>query len=261
ALERALELSPTSGVILRELAAVERERGDLDEALVHARGAVALDAADPEAHAMLASVLEARGDLAGAADAFARAASIDDRGGWARRSAELAGRAHLAALPPEMQTVADAPTISRAQAATLIGLRLEALLTAAPRRVTAVATDVRGHWAASWILPVTEAGVMEIFPNHTFQPSSPVRRSDLARIVNELLGLAAVSRPSDLARWRAATVRFVDLPATHLIYRAAATSVAAGAMTLDADRFQPTREVTGAELLAAVARIEQLADR
>jgi len=261
ALERALSLSPASVIILRELAAVERERGDLDEALAHARRAVALDAGDAEAQATLGGVLEARGDLAAAADAFAQAAAIDDRAAWRERSAGLANRARLASLPPEFGALPTATEVTRAQAAALIGLRLEALLAAAPRRVTEVATDVRGHWAASWILPVTQAGVMEIFPNHTFLPGGVVRRGDLARIVHELLALSTTDRPADLARWQAATPRFADLPVTHLVYRAASAAVTSGAMAAEGGRFQPTRPVTGPELLAAVTKVEQIANR
>lgn len=260
-LERAMTLAPASAAILSELAGAERDRGQLDEALGHARRAVELDGSDPDAHATLGDVLEARGALEEAAGAFARAAAIDDRDGWRARSTDLANRARLAALPPEFGSLPSATQVTRAQVAALIGLRLESLLASAPRRVTEVATDVRGHWAAPWILPVTQVGIMEVFPNHTFQPNAVVRRGDLARFVYEMLALASAGRPGDLARWASTPTRFSDLPSTHLVYRAASTAVAAGVMTAEGGPFQPTRQVTGSELLSAVARIERLIER
>lgn len=261
ALTKALSLSPTSVVILRELAAVELERGDLDGALGHARGAVELDRFDAEAHATLGAVLEARGELGSAAEAYDRAVALEDRSEWRVRGTELATRARLAALPAEFGNLATASTVTRAQVAALIGVRLEALLSSAPRRVTEVATDVRGHWAAPWILPVTRAGVMEIFSNHTFQPGSVVRRGDLAGIVYELLSLATVGNSAELERWAAVAPRFADLAPANLVYRAASTAVAAGVMAADGDRFGATRPVTGQELLAAVARVGEIANR
>jgi hypothetical protein len=143
----------------------------------------------------------------------------------------------------------------------MIGMRLDDLITRAPRRVTAVATDIRNHWASEWILKVTQAGVMEIYPNHTFQPSATLRRSDLARIVSQLLALAATKRPEELARWKAARPRFSDVPPTHVSYASVALAVTSGAMSADNDRFGLTLPATGADLVAAITRIDQIAGR
>lgn len=259
--ERALRLSPESSILHRELAGIERDRGQLDAAEAQARQAVELDAADADAHALLGSVLEAQGRLADASAAYAEAASIQPRDEWRERSVDLRNRARLAALPDELGSISTAPTVTRAHVAALIGVRLERLLAAAPRRAAGVATDVRGHWAAGWILPVTQAGIMEIFPNHTFQPGATVRRGDLARVVQELVTLAASGRPDEVTRWAAARPRFADLPASNLYYRPAALAVSAGAMRAPDERFRPTEPVTGSELLAAVSRIEQLLGR
>jgi tetratricopeptide (TPR) repeat protein len=261
-LERALTLSPSSAVILRELATVELARDSLDAAEEHIRRALELDENDAEAHATLGAILEKRERFRDAAAAYSRAAAIDPRPVWKERSAALREKANAAAIPAEFRDLPSAPSVSRAQVAALIGTRLEVLIDRAPKRAAAVATDVRDHWAEPWILPVTQAGIMEILPNHTFQPASTVRRADLARVVTELLSIVAADRQIDLARWKAARPKFADLPASNLFYNAAALAVASGTMdTREGDRFLPTRPVSGAELVAAIDRIEQLAGR
>jgi hypothetical protein len=126
--------------------------------------------------------------------------------------------------------------------------------------VTVVATDIRGHWAEPWIQMVTQAGLMDVFPNHTFQPQALVRRSDLAQVLTQVLTMVAT--PDELAKWKAGRPRFVDLPATNVFYPAAAFVVSSGAMSLqEGTRFAPTRSVTGAMVVAAIERIEQLAAR
>jgi tetratricopeptide (TPR) repeat protein len=262
ALERALTLSPSSAVILRELGAVETAQGSLDAAEAHIRRALEIDQNDAESHAALGALLERREQYREASVAYGRAAAIDPRPAWRERSTALREKANSRAIPAEFRDLATATSVSRAQVAALIGTRLDQLIERAPRRVTAVATDVRDHWAAPWILPVTQAGVMEILPNHTFQPAATVRRADLARVVSQLLALVAAERQIDLARWRAARPRFPDLPVTNVFYNAAALAVASGAMdTAEGDRFLPTRSVAGAELVAAIDRVEQLAGR
>jgi tetratricopeptide (TPR) repeat protein len=259
-LERALALSPSSALILRELAAVETSRGALEAAEAHARRAMQVDPADVETYVALGTVLEAQGKLREAQTVFAKAAGIDPS--YKARSEELRDKADMAAVPAEFRAMPTSATVTRAEVAALIGIRLEKLIETAPKRAAAVATDVRTHWAAPWILPVTQAGVMEIAPNHTFQPAALVRRDNLAQIVGQLLTLAAAGRPTELTKWRAARPKFADIGAGHVFYTAAALAVSSGAMTsLPGDRFEPTRAATGPEVMAAIARIEQIAGR
>jgi len=254
-LGRALTLSPRSPIVLRERALLELAMGQLDAAETHARQAVSADTTDASAYVALASVLDARGRLREAATALAQAAAIDPV--WRDRADAARSRA-AATLPAELRDLEGQTTITRGQLAALIGVRLESVLAKATRKVPAVATDLRGHWAADWIVTVTQAGVMDVFANHTFQPATVVRRSELAQAASALLRLASASEPDQLARWQSARPAFADMSATNLLYQPAAVAVSAGAMTAAGGRFEPTRAATGAEAIAVVAKIEQL---
>jgi Tfp pilus assembly protein PilF len=259
-LREALDLSPTSTIILRELALAETASGELDAAEGHARKAASIDPNDAEGQAALGAILEARGQFRDASTAYGRAAAIDPRPEWRDHARELRVKADMAGLPPEFVNLASASTVTRGTVAAFIGIRLPSLIERAPVHAAEVVTDVRDHWAAPWILPVTRAGVMDIYANHTFQPNATVRRNDLAQVISHLVDLAAAGRPADLAKWKAARPRLADLPSGNVFYRAAALAVASGAMTADATgRFYPTRPATGQDLSTAIARIEQLA--
>ena len=156
--------------------------------------------------------------------------------------------------------------MTRAQLAALFGVRLDALLTRAPRRNAVVLTDTRDNWASPWIQSVSRAGVMEPFPNHTFQPNAVVRRGDLALAVTRALSLIAAGGGSADARlaasWRNSRRRFPDLSPGHLSYPAASAAVDAGVMqAADDGSFQLQRPATGAEALAAVRKLEELSGR
>jgi tetratricopeptide (TPR) repeat protein len=260
ALGGALVLAPTSAIILRELALNDLADGELVGAEAHARRAVQLDGAEADAHAILATVLQARERWRDAAAEWDRAVGLESRPEWRGKSAELRDRADKAGLPAEYRALPTATTVSRALAAAYLGIKLEALLDMAPRRPAGVATDIRSHWASTWILQVTQTGVMEILPNHTFQPGSTVRRGELAQIVGRLVALVA-DRPGELATWRAARPRLSDLPAANVFYKPAAFAIASGAMAAVGFRFEATRPATGEELISAIARVEQLARR
>jgi tetratricopeptide (TPR) repeat protein len=247
--------------VLRELALVDLAGGRLPSAESRVRRSIQIDSGDADALAVLGDVLEREGKFRDAADAYTRAFALDPRPAWRDKRTALQHKADDAAMPAEVQAIATAPRVTRADVAAMIGLKLVAVIARSPRRVPAVATDVRGHWAAQWILPVAQAGIMEVFPNHTFQPAGTVRRSELAQIASDLLALAAVDRPTDLARWKAARPRFADVPSTHASYAAVALAVASGTMTSEADRFVPDRPVSGPELVAAIGRLQQIASK
>ena len=253
---RVLALSPASPLIMRELALVELAAGKEADAEARVRRALQLDATDADTHAALGQVLARRGKLQEAATVYARAASIDSK--WRRESEAARAAAERSGLPDEPRDFAASATTSRGQLAAMIGIRLPHILERAPKRAPRVATDVPTHWAAAWITPVTQAGVMDVFANHTFQPAGAIQRVDLARVMSRLIPLALADRPADLARWQAARPVLSDLSPANLQYRAAALAVTAGVMKAEEGRFLPARPATGADVLAAIERLEQL---
>jgi hypothetical protein len=164
-------------------------------------------------------------------------------------------------MPPEYRSIETSPTVTRAQLAALLGVRLDDLLRRARRRTSVVMTDTRGNWAAPWIIAVTRAGVMEAFPNHTFQPNATVRRGDLAQAGSRALSLIAAEKPKLAVSWRNARRKFPDISPGHLNHPAASLVVEAGVMsTMPDGSFQLSRPVTGAEAVAAVRKLEELSE-
>ena len=259
AYERATAESPESGFLYRELAGIARRQGDLDGALGHLRRAVDLDAADARAWVLIGEILEARGDMEGAATAYGRAADIEPGAAAAERLERARRLATLATLPEAFRAIKDAPQVTRGDLAALVGVRLELILQRASPKPVTVITDSRGHWAGAWILAVTQAGVMEVFPNHTFQPGQPMRRADLAMAAGRLLQLVGLSHPERYQEWAAGRPAIADLQPGNLNYAAAALVVTAGVMPLaEGGAFDPTRPVSGAEAVEVVARVEAL---
>jgi tetratricopeptide (TPR) repeat protein len=259
AYRHAIEASPESPFLYRELAAVERRDGDLALALTHAQKAAQLDPTDARALVLIGEICEAQGDLTKAADAYGAAVRLEPSETIDRRIDEMREKAAFLAMPDEYKSIESSPTVTRAQIAALIGVQLEGLLKRSGRSNAVVMTDTRGNWAAPWIQSVSRAGIMVAFPNHTFQPGGLVRRGDLATIASRALSLVAAGDPRLAASWRTARRSFPDLSPSHLTYPAASLAVEAGVMKTAADgSFLLSHPVTGAEALAAVKKIREL---
>jgi tetratricopeptide (TPR) repeat protein len=260
AYKRAIARSPDSALLYRELAGVERSQGKTDEAIAHLRQAITIDPTDARALMQLGELFEARGDFAAAADAYARANQIEPGEQIGARLAAARAQSRDTRLPEQYDAIAKATAITRGDLAALVGVRLGALIDSAPHRDGVVVTDVRGSWAAAWILAVVRAGVMDPYPNHAFAPKGPVVRLELARVASRVLDLIEARRPRLAQDWRAARPRIADLPPGHLGYPAAALVVGAGVMPLvDGNRFHPERPVAGSEAIDVVTRLEGLA--
>ena len=259
AYEQAIARSPESAFLFRELAVVEERAGQHAKAVEHLRKAVSLEPSDARAQVLLGDVLLAQNDYDAAAGAYAAAQAIDPTPEVATKIEAARNSAALARLPAEYHAIAGAPEVTRGEVAAVLGNRLSGLLAPAGNRQGVLVTDVRTHWAATWILAVVRSGVMEPLPNHTFQPQQRVRRVDLAQIASRVLTLISARWPGAAAAWQAAGVRIADVSPSHPTYPAVSQSVAAGVLPLAGDAFTPLRPVTGAELLAAVDRLDALA--
>ena len=258
AYERAIQASPDSAFLYRELGLIDRKQGNLDGALDHFRRAVDLDSADAASLVQIGELLEERRDFEGADAAYRRAADIEPSADLAARMAAIGERLRESRLPPEFQLMTEVSEITRGELAALIGVRLEEVIRAAPAREV-VMTDAQTHWAASWITQVTRASVMDPYPNHTFQPGERITRGDLAAAVNAVVTLLAVDRP-ELRTRLANRPQIADMPPAHLSYPAASAAVASGVMPLlDGERFEVGRPVSGAEAADAIARLRVLA--
>ena len=259
AYRRAIEASPDSPLLHRELGIVERRRGDSQLALTELRRAVELDPSDVTSLIQIGELLEQRLDFAGAEATYRQAADIEPSDALTKRIEAAAEKARLAKLPPDFHAIPESPQITRGELAALIGIRLEPLLLRAQDRQIVI-TDARGHWAASWIARVARAGVLELFANHTFQPRSRVRRGDLAAAVSRLVLLAAAEDAERRDAWTTARPTIADMAPGHLSYPAVSVAVASGVMPLDeGDRFAVTRPVSGSEAIDVVERVAALA--
>ena len=255
---QAIDASPDSAFLHRELGLVERRRGAASVALELFRRAAELDPVDAVTLVQIAELLEQQEDFVAAEAAYRRAATVEPSAELDRRIAAVAQRVREAKLPAEFGAIAGSPQITRGELAALVAIRLEHVIRATPPQ-DVVMTDTRGHWAEPWITQVARAGVIEPFANHTFQPRAPLRRADLATTAGRLVALMAADNPA-LRVYLTARPTIADLATSHLNYPAAAIAVASGVMPLlEGNRFQVGQAVTGPEAIEAITRLRALA--
>ena len=198
-----------------------------------------------------AGLLVDLGDFDGAEAAYGALLTRDGGDAAARAGLASAREAReAAAMPEEYRRIPSASRVTRADLAALVATRVMALRRVGPGEPR-VAVDISSSWAREPIATVLALEVMDVYPNHTFQPGATVRRVDLAQCAAQVL---------DRLRWpRAAAPAPADMPRSHLDYDAVERALGAGVMTLSADgSFEPWRPVSGREAIEVVDAVARL---
>lgn len=248
-LERALEVAPELSPVRLELADLLLEAGRRAEAL--AVLAAAHDA-DRNIALRIATLRMEDGDLDGAETALRRGlVNVAEDAEGAGLLARIKERRAFLALPEPLRAIGDAPRVTRAELAALVVVRVDALKTRKPAGMGRVASDLSRTWARPQIIRAIELGLMDVYPNHTFQPSGVVRRGELAVVAARVLDLVGWGRSSG------APPR--DMSPSHLQYASVVRVVGAGVMQNTATgAFEPWRIVSGAEAKLVVESLARL---
>jgi tetratricopeptide (TPR) repeat protein len=244
----ALDAAPEVSEVRLALADLFLERGQPAEA------AAVLEAApQPERQVLLrlGEVLAGQREYGKALEVYRRLLALDPKDEDAlRRSREAREALELLQMPEEYRRIPAAPTITRADLAALLMSKLT-ILSRLPPGAAKVAIDISGSWARDQIIRALALDVLDVYPNHTFQPAAVVRRGDLA---------SAVQRVLDLAKYPSATLANpTDMTGNNLYRYPAARVVGAGLMELtEAGAFEAWRPVTGQEAVDVLEGLVRL---
>ena len=255
---KALEAAPEVGALYLEAAEAELGAGLTDRAVRHADRATELESENANAYRILGEAHYAGGELAGAYEAYRVAVELSPTDVEIRQRLESIEREYEEEnLPPDYLEIRDAERVTRAALAALFYLELRSAFDRVPEGASVIATDIGTNWASTFIRRVLVVGILEVYPNHTFQPQGFVRRLELSEALAralERLAPEAYRRALDPSRFEQ---NFPDLGLSNPRYEAAALAVSLGLLMVSENGdFEPQGFVSGA---AAVSAVEALA--
>jgi tetratricopeptide (TPR) repeat protein len=258
AYEQVIAASPESAFLHLELARVERNQGNLIKALRHAEDSVQLNSLDVEAFLFLGEIHELNANLESALRIYERASEIEPNDVLAQNVDRVRELIFMSGLPSQFGEISAKANVTRGDLAVLIGVRFaDFILQTGVQSI--IITDTRQHWGSEWIQTVVAAGIMDVDAAYRFDPSRLVRRGELAEVLVDILDLLEVDSLGLSVSASVAPPKFSDMSTVHLNYPSARRAVEAGLLTLvEDDSFQPSRSVTGLEVVEVVGRLSDL---
>src|SRR5438034_1524039 len=146
--------------------------------------------------------------------------------------------------------IRDAQTVTREQIAELIVKYFPQVVE--HRQNQQIVTDIDASWARDEIQTVVDAELMNILPNHTFEPSAVITRGEFAGAMAGLIGLLGLPAKTD------PPISITDMAPTNAQYAAVQLVLGYGLMSVqDSGAFDVSAELSGREVVRATAHLLQ----
>jgi len=148
----------------------------------------------------------------------------------------------------EFHKILDSETITREQFALLIARYFPQIFEF--RQTSQIVTDIDDSPARGEIQTIVGISLMQPFPNHSFGPSVPLTRGELARALARLSRLLAVSAPATSSN------DLQDVASTNTMYTDVQLVLGSGIMTLqDSGSFEVSGVVSGQQAVRSMDRL------
>jgi Flp pilus assembly protein TadD len=219
----ALKLAPNEPTLHIRLAELLTKENKKDEAEVERKAAADLSPRSNPKPATDTATNAVRGD------------DLEDLGRWG-------GEINV------FHEIRDAEVITREQFAVLISRYFPQVTEI--RQNAQIITDIQNSSARSEIQTIVGIGLVELLPNHGFEPLAPMRRGDLAKALARLSRLIGVSAPA------ASPIAASDLAPANALYPDVQLVLGSGLMTLqDSGSFDVSGDVSGRQAVSSADRL------
>jgi tetratricopeptide (TPR) repeat protein len=245
---KALYYSPDSTEAHVALAELYLKEDSYDDALVHLKAATANEPDNLEILSIYADTLFQSNDNARSLEMYEKLLENDpDNQEAQERIATLKNRLGIFELPSQYGAIPAADSITREQVAALISVEFKDALPD-PTRKPPIIIDISTSWASRHILKTATLGILEVYPNHTFQPQKVVTRAQLAEILYRLVTQLEKLGYRFIQQIPPERIQISDVSPDNFYYRPIVMMISYDIMGLELGRkFNPELAVTGQE--------------
>ncbi len=154
-------------------------------------------------------------------------------------------------LPPQYSAIANAEYVTRGDVAALlmVDLMVESRLPVPPR--VAIISDVTTHWAKPYIIKAVQYHLMGLPPDRYFRPNEPIRKGELAFIIDMTLRELSVPLPESTS------ISFEDVYPENVYHDSVLRIYSAGIIPAESERsFGFVNTISGDEMSQIISRMQ-----
>jgi len=247
---RALYYSPGSAEAHLALGEIYRDEGNFQNALLHLKAASDAKPQDIDVRKVYADTLFQAGDLKNSLGIYEDLLERDPGDQEIRDRLEtIKNRLGIFELPSQYNDIQFTESVTKEDTAALLSVKFKDILEE-QRGKPPIIIDISTSWASRFILHIASLGILDVYPNHTFQPKKVITRAEMAEILFRLIEHLKRQGYSFIQQIPPSRIQISDVSPSNYYYRPIILLISYDIMTLSQDRsFYPDQAVSGREAI------------
>jgi len=247
---RALFYSPASVDAHFALAELYQKENNFQSALVHLKAASTNDPENSEILKLYGEVLFTIQDHKKSLEIYEKLSLKEPDNLQIKDRLEIIkNRLGIFELPSQYDNISNREAVTREDIAAVIGVKFKDILQD-PTQQPPIIVDIATSWAAKFILKVTTLGLIDVYPNHEFQPTKSLNRAELAEILVRLIMYLNEHGHKFIQQIPLDRIQIVDVTPSNFYYQPILTIISYDIMSLFSDKtFKPDTPITGRETI------------
>ena len=248
---RALFYSPISVDAHFALAGIYQEENNPQSALVHLKAASTYDPDNIEILKLHGDVLFTIQDHKKSLEIYEKLSLEEPDNPQIKNRLEIIkSRLGIFELPSQYGRIPNAEAVTREDIAAVIGVKFKDILED-PVQQPPIIVDIATSWATKFILQITTLGLIDVYPNHEFQPKKNLSRAELAEILVRLIMHLEEKGYKFIQQIPLDRIQIVDVTPSNYYYQPILTIISYDIMSLFSDKtFKPDTPITGRETIS-----------
>lgn len=247
---RALYYSPDSTKAHLALVEIYKAEEQLQNALVHLKAASSGETKNPEILKDYAETLLLTEQYTKSLEIYEELLEMQPSNQDIQSQIEnLKDRLGIFELPNQYHNIPFKEAASREEMAALLAVKFKGIMDETKTKPPII-IDISTSWASKFILTITSLGILELYPNHTFQPQKIITRAEMAEILLRLINFLKKKGYTLIQQFPPEKIQISDVSDDNYYHHSIAQIISYQIMDLDAERaFRPEQPVSGQEAI------------
>ncbi len=247
---KALYYTPDATEAHLALAEIYKKEGNLESALVHFKAAATNVPQNMDIRIEYADTLFQAGELKKSLILYEELSETDPNNTEIQQRIEtIKNRLGIFKLPSQFESIQFSEAVLKEEIAALLSVKFKNIIDE-PKGKPPIIIDISTSWASQFILHTASLRILDVYPNHTFQPKKVITRAEMAEVLFRLVEHLKRKGHSFIQQIPPDRIQIADVSPGNYYYRPILLIVSYDIMGLSRDRtFNPDLAVSGQEAI------------